>query len=172
MGELHAEIKGVRELSPHNWYGEYLRNFAAQPAGRPARGRPPCSSCGALPPRSRPPQAGRDGAGLAATSPPNAPAGPPARPAGRGAEAGLPSRSPTGSVSDPELPRPPSRCGAGRAVAGAAESARTAQLNRWAGAAPRGAWSPRCDIYLYPSAGPFSQMTGQPEDSPGFSTMG
>ena len=57
-------------------------------------------------------------------------------------------------------------------VAEAAEAARTAQSNRWAGAVPRGAWSPKCDIYLYPSAKTFSKMTGQPEESPGFSTMG
>jgi hypothetical protein len=40
------------------------------------------------------------------------------------------------------------------------------------GQSPAAAWSPRCDIYLYSSATLFAQMTGQPEDSPGFSTMG
>ncbi len=36
----------------------------------------------------------------------------------------------------------------------------------------RGPWQPRCEIYLYPTAAQFAQMTGQPEESPGFSTMG
>jgi outer membrane biosynthesis protein TonB len=57
-------------------------------------------------------------------------------------------------------------------VAQVAETARDEQLRRWTGTAPRGPWSPRCDIYLYPSPELFHQMTGQPPDSDGFSTMG
>jgi hypothetical protein len=53
-----------------------------------------------------------------------------------------------------------------------AESAREAQISRWAGSPPRAPWTPKCDLYLYPNARLFSQMTGQLEDSPGFSTMG
>jgi hypothetical protein len=53
-----------------------------------------------------------------------------------------------------------------------AEAARDAQIRRWTGSAPRGPWTPRCELYLYPTARVFSQMTGQPEESPGFSTMG
>ena len=39
-------------------------------------------------------------------------------------------------------------------------------------ATTRSTWSPKCDIYLYPTPRDFAQMTGQPETSPGFSTMG
>src|SRR4030095_14264065 len=46
------------------------------------------------------------------------------------------------------------------------------QIRRWYGSAPKGPWTPKCDIYLYPTPRLFSQMTGQPEESPGFSTMG
>ena len=57
-------------------------------------------------------------------------------------------------------------------AAEAAEAARDVQLRRWTGSAPKGPWTPKCEIYLYPTALVFSQMTGQPEESPGFSTMG
>ncbi len=57
-------------------------------------------------------------------------------------------------------------------VANAAETARADLVKRWPTATPRGDWSPPCEIYLYPSARQYAQMTGQPEDSPGFSTMG
>jgi hypothetical protein len=57
-------------------------------------------------------------------------------------------------------------------VSEVAEAAREAQTRRWTGAAPRTRWTPVCEIYLYPNARIFSQRTGQPEDSPGFSTSG
>jgi hypothetical protein len=57
-------------------------------------------------------------------------------------------------------------------VARAAEAARGDLVKRWPTATPRPDWSPLCEIYLYPSARQYAQMTGQPEDSPGFSTMG
>jgi hypothetical protein len=64
--------------------------------------------------------------------------------------------------SDPEL--------ADRA-AEVAESVRTAQANRWGSTATRAPWSPRCDLYLYPTARSYAESTGQPEMSPGHSTM-
>ncbi|AMV38313.1 peptidase MA family metallohydrolase [Planctomyces sp. SH-PL62] len=57
-------------------------------------------------------------------------------------------------------------------AAAAAEAVRVSQGTRWGSPTARGAWSPRCDIYLYPTASDFARMTGQPETSPGFSTMG
>ena len=46
-------------------------------------------------------------------------------------------------------------------------------MKRWSGgSAPAETWSPKCDIYVYPTSQIFSAMTGQPEESPGFSTMG
>ena len=57
-------------------------------------------------------------------------------------------------------------------AAQAAETVRTQQARRWGSSAVRTAWSPPCDIYLYPTPKDFAQLTGQPETSPGFSTMG
>ncbi len=57
-------------------------------------------------------------------------------------------------------------------AAEAAEAARDIHIRRWTGSAPKGPWSPKCDVYLYPTAMIFSQMTGQPEESPGFSAHG
>ena len=54
----------------------------------------------------------------------------------------------------------------------AAEAVRSQQARRWGSSATRSTWSPRCDIYLYPTPRDFALMTGQPETSPGFSTMG
>jgi hypothetical protein len=62
--------------------------------------------------------------------------------------------------------------GLARQVAEAAEAARSAGLKRW-GDPNRGLpWTPRCEILLFPTAQDFSRETGQPPDSPGFSTMG
>ncbi len=63
---------------------------------------------------------------------------------------------------DPEL---------ARRAADVAESVRTAQAKRWASPATRSSWSPRCDLYLYPTSQSYAQGTGQPEVSPGISTM-
>ena len=52
-----------------------------------------------------------------------------------------------------------------------AESVRTAQAKRWGSAAIHSAWTPRCDLYLYPNPRSYAQATGQPETSPGISTM-
>ena len=57
-------------------------------------------------------------------------------------------------------------------AAQAAEAVRTQQARRWGSSAARAPWSPPCDIYLYPTPKDFAQLTGQPETSPGFSTMG
>jgi len=53
-----------------------------------------------------------------------------------------------------------------------AEAVRAQQARRWGSSAVRTPWSPRCDVYLYPTPSDFARMTGQPETSPGFSTMG
>jgi hypothetical protein len=58
-------------------------------------------------------------------------------------------------------------------VARIAEATRDDQMRRWIGVtAPATAWAPRCDLYLYPSGASFHQMTDQPAESPGFSTIG
>jgi hypothetical protein len=60
----------------------------------------------------------------------------------------------------------------GEKAAQAAESVRKQQGKRWGSSAIRTSWTPRCDIYLYPTPDDFAQQTGQPDSSPGFSTMG
>ena len=57
------------------------------------------------------------------------------------------------------------------AAGDAAESVRAAQAKRWASPAGERPWTPRCDLYLYPSGKLFARETKQPESSPGFSTM-
>ncbi len=52
-----------------------------------------------------------------------------------------------------------------------AETIRAQQAKRWGSTATRGTWTPRCEIFLFPTSGEFARMTGQPETSPGFSTM-
>ena len=169
--QIDAEIQRIRALSPNNWYGEYLRNRAAE---RPASGRagktkgivvrgsapeePPLKVKPALKPPlpSPPPAAGTGGAGEVAHEPRQAPAGP---------VQWQVRETPSFRILhvDPEL---------AERAAEAAEAARDVHLRRWTGSAPKGPWNPKCDLYLYPTGRIFSQMTGQPEESPGFSTMG
>jgi hypothetical protein len=52
-----------------------------------------------------------------------------------------------------------------------AESVRAAQAKRWASPVARASWSPRCDLYLYPNSRDYARETGQPENSPGISTI-
>ena len=162
---IDAEIKSVHKLSPNNWYGEYLRNCVAE-RSRGAR-RPPSDQLVLRGSSPEEPIVDKPGAIKAAPPrrPQGSPASPPAQPRqAAGSEDGAPLPIGDWQVHettsfrihhlDPAL---------AERVAAAAESARTAQSNRWAGAVPRGAWSPKCDIYLYPSAKAFSKMTGQPE---------
>ena len=57
------------------------------------------------------------------------------------------------------------------AAGDAAESVRAAQAKRWTSPAGERPWTPRCELYLYPSGKVFARETKQPENSPGFSTM-
>ncbi len=200
--EIDAEIQRIRELSPNNWYAEYLRNRASERSRPRLLGRRAANKSNRLvvrgsapddPPRIAPPdlkkpdsaptqnvQAGPilaiNRATEAESEPLSVAAGPapgvpsrPATPPGSGA-----SIKPSGwqihetasfriHHHDPEL---------AEKAAGIAEAARESQIKRWTAAMPRAAWVPKCEVYLYPDARTFSQMTGQPEDSPGFSTMG
>jgi hypothetical protein len=167
---IDAEIEKIRALSPNNWYGEYLRNRASERtasrrtarSGRfVVRGAAPeePSATAPAPKPTAPPRA------PAPKAPSPAPSAPPE--AVRASTTGQWQVHETANFrilhDDPELADRVSRV---------AEEARDAQVRRWTGAAPRGDWSPRCDIYIYPTAKVFAKMTGQREDSPGFSTMG
>jgi len=57
------------------------------------------------------------------------------------------------------------------AAAEAAESVRATQAKKWSSPAGQRTWSPRCEIYLYPTGEKLAQATGQPDTSPGFSAM-
>jgi hypothetical protein len=57
------------------------------------------------------------------------------------------------------------------AAAEAAESVRTNQAKKWSSPAGQRAWTPRCEIYLYPTGELLAQATNQPHTSPGFSAM-
>jgi hypothetical protein len=188
--EIDAEIQRIRALSPNNWYGEYLRNRAAERSagGRigksnrlvvrgsapeepslninPVRVQPSAIPAPAPEPALAPLQRPKDEADTPAARPSPRPEG--ARPS-RTAPAGVGEwevrETPNFRIlhHDPEL---------AVKAAEVAEAARESQIRRWVGSAPKGTWTPRCELYLYPTPAIFSQMTGQPEQSPGFSTMG
>ena len=154
---LDAEIQRIRALSPKNWYGEYLRNLAAEraPSRRSGRSRrmvvrgasPEEPSLGVNPsavqPALRLPRPRTEAAPAAV---PNAPTPATSREAQRApATVGNWQVRETTNFrilhTDAEL---------AERVALEAESAREEQVKRWMGPSPRGPWSPRCDIYLYP----------------------
>lgn len=156
--KIDAEITKIQSLSPKLWYADYLRNKVAECAKGPNR-----SQSNKLVVRG---------------ASPDEPAG-----------ATLPANASAEAAGAPAPPRPVETgrwlvhetdnfrifhadAALAERIAETAERARTEQMKRWAGTAPNDPWSPKCDIYLYPSAKIFSAMTGQPEDSPGFSTMG
>ena len=160
---IQAEIAAIRQLSPQNWYGEYLRSLAAERSAHLANASKapadPVVIRGSAPDE---PATATQKRAAAAPAPalPQAQVGPQAS-----ANHWQILMTPSFRVlhADPEL--------ADR-VAKAAEAARDDQTRRWTGQAPRGPWAPRCDIYLFPTADLFARMTGQPAESPGFSTMG
>jgi hypothetical protein len=53
----------------------------------------------------------------------------------------------------------------------AAENTRTKEAKRWGRTLAMRPWNPRCDLYLYPTGQALASETGQPETSPGFSTI-
>ncbi len=58
-----------------------------------------------------------------------------------------------------------------RRAAEIAESVRKAQAGRWKSPAATSSWTPRCELYLHPNPKSYAEATGQPEVSPGISTM-
>jgi hypothetical protein len=180
--EIRGEIEAIRKLSPKNWYAEYLRNLAAEltSQGRRARdGRPvlrgaspeengPAAKTAEPAPRADQTRTRRFVAAAAPAEPPPASGTPEPRTVGRAGE-------PVGNwkVWDTDNFRILHADEAlARRVAQVAEASREDQARRWIGPNPPAPWAPRCDVYLYPTAAVFQQQTGQPQDSPGFSTMG
>ncbi|MDG3002203.1 hypothetical protein [Paludisphaera mucosa] len=191
---IEREIESIQRLTPGNWFGEYLKDLVADARSgkRPIAKSPGLAVRGASPDEPEPAAAPQprkktqaqplelpgatdtpvEAAPTAAPEPELAPA--PADEPQASAPAVPRAAAPvawqvheTASFrifhTDPAL---------AAKAAESAESVRASQGKRWASPAARGAWSPRCDIYLYPTAADFARMTGQPETSPGFSTMG
>lgn len=177
---IDAEIDQIRALNPNNWLGEYLRNRAAERLvgkQKPRIGRTVVRASSPEEPAAVDPPV-RPASSTPPTEPP-APASPATSVASKVSSKGSAAADRIGTAvgrwqikdsasfriyhADPAL---------AEKVAQAAESVRLEQIKRWSGALPRGPWQPRCEIYLYPTARQYAQLTGQPEDSPGFSTMG
>ena len=176
---IESEISAIRELSPKNWYAEYLRNLVSELASK-----------GKTAPNGR--------LVVRGSSPDEPEAAPPARPAPRATP--QPTPRPTSerdAWSPPDhnpLVVPAGQSGQtvnnwkvwetpnfrilhddealAQKVGQVAEVTRQKQQRLWASVSACPNWQPRCDIYLYPNAEVFVRMTGQPAESPGFSTMG
>ena len=154
--DIDAEIEQIAKLSPKNWFAEYLRDRAAE---RNPNSKPKLKT-GA---KSKT----RDGGLVIRGSSPDeeAPQSPqPARPAEPASRA-APIETANFRVIHNNRPL-------AERLAKEAEIARESLVTRWTGQLAAEPWTPRCDVYLYSSAETFSTETGQPKDSPGFSTMG
>lgn len=179
---IDAEVRQIRDLSPGNWYAEYLRNLTAERSPTSQRARPSNKRVlrGAAPEEL---PLGSSRSATDSTSLTQAPAPAPLNPG--------PSPAPTpGPVAPSRTPAAPAAPAnwqihetknfrihhvdptLAQEVAQAAEVARDEQVKRWMGGPTATTWTPRCDVYVYPTAQVFSRMTGQTEESPGFSTMG
>lgn len=195
---IEQEIRSVQRLTPGNWYGEYLQNRVAE-ARRGGRAQ---ARSGRLVVRGSAPEEtpfvdetprfllrarSAPSAQEASASPPQGerPLSLPALPSSRDDQpepaAATPSPASDGDPSQPlawhVLETANFRIYHTDAVLAAkagqaAEAVRSQQARRWGSSATRTPWSPRCDLYLYPTSRDFARMTGQPETSPGFSTMG
>lgn len=185
---IHAEIDHIRILSPKNWYSEYLRNVVVERSGgvkskRPnelvVRGagpdEPPSVERKPRPPSTTKPIAQAKPKPLLDAKPTNPllPAIPPtAKPEASydGRPGPAVGRWKTWITTNFRILHDDE--GLAKDVAARAETSRIVISRRWTGADPKMSWSPRCDIYLYPTAEIFAQETQQPPDSPGFSTAG
>ena len=179
---IDREIAEIKALSPKYWYAEYLRNRAADMARGSAKGPAPKGRIvrGAMPESETDRPAG-GGAGASDLRDLARPAKRPGKP-GAFAMAVPSTETPPVVTSHGESGRWQVKETASfvilhddpalaEAVARAAESAREATTRRWTGSPPPRAWEPKCAIYLYPTAAIFAQMTGEPPESPGLSTM-
>ncbi|WZO99455.1 hypothetical protein EP7_001062 [Isosphaeraceae bacterium EP7] len=170
--KIHADLAEIKAPNSGRWFAEYLRKRVA--ATNPPRRKPDTSRTivrGASPDDS------------AGTPPPMAPrAAELPRTNDVAPETGTQSSAPAPQQSqqapdwviretpsfvihhvNPEL---------AEKVADLAERAKDALARRWTGAPATAPWNPRCEIYLYPDGKVFAALTGQAEESPGFSTMG
>jgi hypothetical protein len=194
--ELDAEVTSIQQLAPKLWLGEYLRNKIAEArrgAGPSASNQPAKSDRlvvrGSAPddsaePRFRFPRLlGRMRANSTAQQSP-----PPADPdAGSGERPLVLSPGSNAEQAQSAASNNPSiawqvhetanfrifhrDAGLAAQAGEAAENVRALQAKRWGSAMAARPWSPRCDLYLYPTGQALASETGQPDTSPGFSTI-
>ena len=154
--DIDAEIELIGKLSPKKWFAEYLRDRAAErnpnSKAKPKTGARTKKQGGGLVVRGSSPDE---------EPPPSPRPAAPAEPAN--------SAAPIETANFRVIHN--NRALAER-LAKEAEIARETLVTRWTGQLAAEPWTPRCDIFLYSSAETFSTETGQPKDSPGFSTMG
>ncbi len=198
---IETEVRAIQQLTPKNWYGEYLMNLVTE-TRRSRRRRSPSAGNMVVrgsspdgpepaiqPPGRRRPLRSRETPNARPTAPPS-----PALPSARDPSLILP-----GSLALPEADGSPS-AGAADApqatngvrwqvhespnfrvyhhnrrlaeqAAEVAESVRSAQARRWETAATQSEWTPRCELYLYANGKEFAEATGQPATAPGLSTI-
>jgi hypothetical protein len=168
------ELKQIRR-SPKNWTPEYLESLVAE---RSAQNRKPSTRKvtfrGASPDEESPAAANDRPSAVAPPRRITAPPAPPPAPLTAAEKIGQPG-APINSwhVWDtPNFRILHANDALAEKVARVCETTRSAQMKHWLGRVPAGSWTPRCDVYLYPTPEQFHKMTDQPEDSPGFSTMG
>jgi hypothetical protein len=162
--EIQAEIEEIRRLSPQMWFGEYLRNLASERKTQAQRRQPDGPHLrAASPDEDEPTPRPRRWRHQAYSAPGDDMVPPPPRPETVGNWRIKITANFRILHADPAL---------AEEVARIAETVRDEQAHRWTGRPARVDWNPRCDVYLYPNGTIFAQQTGQPEDSPGFSTLG
>ncbi len=172
---IRAEIARIRALNPNNWLGDYLANLTAERSKSPRK-----STAGKLVVRGSAPEepAIDRPARAAANRPPTEAATTPISLASNGSKGPNVATRPEPAVGRWQIRDTANfriyhnNTSLAEKVAHAAEAVRREQTRRWTNALPRAPWQPQCEIYLYPTARQYATMTGQPEDSPGFSTMG
>ena len=169
--EIEAEIQSIKQLAPKLWYGEYLRKRLVEVRKSGSQPQPKSDKLvvrGSAPDESE--EQTRRFPRLFGKAREDAPS----RPDEPGPADPSPAAAWNGEWQVHETPNFRIFHADGRmaeSVAQAAERVRAAQAKRWGSSALERPWTARCEIYLYPDGKAFAKATGQPEDSPGFSTM-
>jgi len=189
--EVHAEIDHIRVLSPKNWYSEYLRNVVVERSGVARRPKgDPLVVRGAAPEENTPNPRKQKARSNPSTRPAATLPAPvdvlPAEPTAEPIQAApMPQPQPEREIGrvgpaqgnwrtyvTPNFRIFHNDDALARKVAAKAEATRREAAKRWTGIEPAVSWTPKCDLYLYPTAAIFAEQTDQPAASPGFSTAG
>ncbi len=159
---IEAEIAETQKQNPGKWFGEYLHNKVSE-LRPPRKGGDRLVVRGADPDESKPGRLKRlfgRGEGRADVQPKITPAPQVSKSEG------------AWQIQESENFRIYHQNGVLAAhMADEAERVRARQAGTWLGNASDRPWSPKCEIYLHADGQSLAQATGQPEQSPGFSTM-